>query len=111
MASMNELLPRSTLPDEPALRSWISDALANRAITRSQWEAVIAAFTPLLPATLSLAQRTPKGVLYVHAFDPLTARVTTYYLNHRARWVRRAPPAERPPAPRDTSYRITWDLV
>lgn len=96
MAGMTELLPRHELQDDLALRAWITDALARKEITRSQWQAVIDAFAPLLPATLSLSYRTPKGMLYVNAFDASTARVTTYYLNHRAKWIKKAPPAPMP---------------
>lgn len=92
MAALSELLPRRELTTEMDLRIWITEAVVRREITRSQWEAVIAAFTPRLPDHLSLERRTPKGVLYVIAFDPRTARRTTYYLNHRAKWIRGAPP-------------------
>ena len=92
MASMNEVLPRRSLADEIALRTWITEALATNHVTRSQWSAIVNAFAPLLPVHLSLSYRTPKGVLYVNSFEPSTARVTTYYLNHRAKWIRKAPP-------------------
>lgn len=92
MAGLSELLPRRELATELDLRIWITEAVVMREITRSQWDAIITAFLPHLPAHLSLERRTPKGVLYVTAFDPRTARRTTYYLNHRAKWIRGAPP-------------------
>lgn len=95
MASLTEILPRRDLADDLALRVWVTEALATRHITRSQWAAIIAAFCPLVPVTLSLACRTPKGVLYVNWFDPCTARLSTYYLNHRAKWINRDPPPGR----------------
>ena len=95
MAPMMELLPRRTLADEMALRVWATEALAMKWISRTQWAAIIAAFTPLLPANLSLACRTHKGLLYVHSLDPHTARLTTYYLNHRAKWIHKQLPTQR----------------
>ena len=92
MASMTEILPRRELADEYALRVWATEASILGSVTRTQCTAIIEAFMPLLPVHLSLSCRTPKGVLYVNSFDPQTARVVTYYLNHRARWIRNTPP-------------------
>ena len=91
MASMMELLPRQQLADDTALRIWAMAALERKQITRSQWRELVAAFTPRLPVTLSLLQRTPKGVLYVYRHDAETARLTVYYLNHRAKWIKNSP--------------------
>ena len=109
MASMIEILPRREIADEMALRVWVSEALAMKWITRSQWAAIIEAFSPLLPSIISLSCRTSKGVLYVNSFDPRTARLTTYYLNHRAKWIKKTPPAQRAPEPRQEHQ--TWKLV
>lgn len=110
MAGMTELLPKRALTDDFALRAWAAEALAAREITRSQWAAIVDAFAPHVPVTLSLVYRTPKGVLYVNEFNPDTARMTTYYLNHRARWIKKTPPPA--PQPSDAQpERQTWKLV
>ena len=74
MAGMTELLPKRALTDDFALRAWAAEALAAREITRSQWAAIVDAFAPHVPVTLSLVYRTPKGVLYVNEFNPDTEK-------------------------------------
>ena len=91
MASIVEILPRRPLTNELELRVWITEALAMKWITRTQWAEIIKAFTPLLPVHLSLSCRTYKGLLYVNSFNPHTARLVTYYLSHRAKWVKNNP--------------------
>lgn len=91
MPNLEPILPFRELADEYALRTWITEAAMLKAVSRTQWAAVIERFAPLLPATLALSCRTRKGVIYVLERRAGAAgkpdRVHIHRLDHRAKWL------------------------
>lgn len=85
MATKVQALPRTVIETELALRQWLISVPTDHLITRTQYMAIVNRLAPLLPATLSLSYRTPKGYLYItvqaHGVPALTLT-----LNNRAKW-------------------------
>lgn len=85
MATKTQALPQTVIETELALRHWLTSIPTDRLMTRTQYMAIVKRLAPLLPATLSLSYRTPKGYLYITVqAHGIPAHILT--LNNRAKW-------------------------
>lgn len=89
MATKTLLLPPTPLTSETDVRQWLALAPAFCFMTRHQYAAILARALPMLPITLALSYRTPKGYLYLDVFASDGTLAETLVLNNRARWTSR----------------------
>ena len=82
MPTKAPLLSLPHVKDHHHLYDLLSVLHVRGAITRSQLEVISLAAAPALPAPVEVHQRTPKGVVYVHA------GASSFRVNVRAKLVR-----------------------
>lgn len=83
MPAIAHLAHFHNVPAPADLAAELRDLVDARRITRTQLVAIVDQVRDRLPADVTLAQRSPLGVLYVTARSP--AGETSFTLNHRAK--------------------------
>jgi len=77
MPTKQTLMPSITCPTGGYLESALAIYQVRGHISKNQARAILTACAHNLPASVSLAQRTPKGVVYVNLNDQPHCEITT----------------------------------